>query len=117
MTFRLSGPGGHHSPLQRPAIAAEAGPPAGQIVRQLVVAGGVPPGITSRDGPPAGQLRVSAATGEARQALKLQMLLEVSQKLSAEFDLDRLLRTIVDVTFDIMSVDRVTDRAAERGDR
>jgi adenylate cyclase len=51
---------------------------------------------------------VGATTGEARQALKLQMLLEVSQKLSAELDLDRLLRTIVDTTFDIMSVDRVT---------
>jgi adenylate cyclase len=36
------------------------------------------------------------------------MLLEVSQKLSAELDLDRLLRTIVDTTFEIMSVDRVT---------
>jgi adenylate cyclase len=108
ITFRLSGPGSPKPAVQRPAIAAEAGAPAGQIVRQLVVAGGVPPGITSRDGPAAGQLRVSATTGEARQALKLQMLLEVSQKLSAELDLDRLLRTIVDVTFDIMSVDRVT---------
>ena len=36
------------------------------------------------------------------------MLLEVSQKLSAELDLDRLLRTVVDMTFEIMSVDRVT---------
>jgi adenylate cyclase len=36
------------------------------------------------------------------------MLLEVSQKLSAELDLDRLLRTVVDTTFEIMSVDRVT---------
>ena len=51
------------------------------------MSGGVPPGITSRDGPPAGQLRVAATTGEARQALKLQMLLEVSQKLSAELTL------------------------------
>jgi adenylate cyclase len=72
------------------------------------VSGGAPPGITSRDRPPVGQLRVEAATGEARQALKLQMLLEVSQKLSAELDLDRLLRAVVDVTFEIMSVDRVT---------
>jgi adenylate cyclase len=76
-------------------------------VRQLVVSGGGPPGITSRDGPPAGQLRVDAASAQARQAMKLQMLLEVSQKLSAELDLDRLLRNIVDTTFEIMSVDRV----------
>jgi len=107
VTFRLSVPGGPLPAIQRPAIAAESGVAAGQIVRQLVVSGGGPPGITSRDGPPAGQLRVSASAGEARQALKLQMLLEVSQKLSGELDLDRLLRTIVDVTFDIMSVDRV----------
>jgi adenylate cyclase len=106
VVFRLTG-SGPVIPV-RPAIAAEVGPGGGQIVRQLVVSGGVPPGITSRDGPAAGQLRVGATTGEARQALKLQMLLEVSQKLSAELDLDRLLRTIVDTTFDIMSVDRVT---------
>jgi adenylate cyclase len=36
------------------------------------------------------------------------MLLEVSQKLSGELELDRLLRTVVDTTFEIMSVDRVT---------
>ncbi len=107
VTFRLAGPSGPLPAIQRPAIAAEFGAPAGQIVRQLVVSSG-PPGITSRDGPAAGQLRVSATGGEARQALKLQMLLEVSQKLSAELDLDRLLQTIVDVTFDIMSVDRVS---------
>src|SRR4051812_48517296 len=99
VVFRLVGAGSPASALQRPAIAAEAGPPGGQIVRQLVVSGGLPHGITSRDGPPAGQLRVDAPTGEARQALKLQMLLEVSQKLSSELDLDRLLRTIVDTTF------------------
>jgi adenylate cyclase len=110
VAFRLTGGGGRPSvsPRQRPAIAAEAGPQGGQIVRQLVVSGGSPPGITSRDGPSTGQLKVEAATGEARQALKLQMLLEVSQKLSSELDLDRLLRTVVDTTFDIMSVDRVT---------
>ena len=66
----------------------------------------MPPGITSRDGPPPGQLRVDATRGEARQALKLQMLLDVAQKLTAELDLDRLLRTVVDTTFEIMSVDR-----------
>jgi adenylate cyclase len=108
VAFRLTTRGSGAHAIQRPAIAAEAGAAGGKIVRQLVVSGGVPPGITSRDGPPPGQLRVEATTGEARQALKLQMLLEVSQKLSAELDLDRLLRTVVDTTFEIMSVDRVT---------
>ena len=107
VSFRLTGGGPAVPVLQRPAIAAEAGPAAGQIVRQLVVSG-LPAGITSRDGPGSGQLRVGATTAEARQAVKLQMLLEVSQKLSAELDLDRLLRAVVDTTFEIMSVDRVT---------
>jgi adenylate cyclase len=106
--FRLVGAATPAQVQQRPAIGAEAGPVGGQIVRQLVVSGGLPPGITSRDGPTAGQLRVQPSTGETRQALKLQLLLEVSQKLSSELDLDRLLRTVVDTTFEIMSVDRVT---------
>jgi len=107
VTFRLTARTMPAGPIQRPAIAAEA-LHGGKIVRQLVVSGGGPPGITSRDGPPAGQLKVVADRGEARQAMKLQMLLEVSQKLAAELDLDRLLRTLVDTTFEIMSVDRVT---------
>ena len=108
VAFRLTVRSSGAPVIQRPAIAAEAAVAGGKIVRQLMVSGGGPPGITSRDGPPPGQLRVDATRGEARQALKLQMLLEVSQKLSAELDLDRLLRTVVDTTFEIMSVDRVT---------
>jgi adenylate cyclase len=108
VALRLTVRGSGAPAIQRPAIAAEVAAAGGKIVRQLVVSGGVPPGITSRDGPPPGQLRVDATRGEARQALKLQMLLEVAQKLTAELDLDRLLRTVVDTTFEIMSVDRVT---------
>ncbi|MGH7514499.1 MAG: adenylate/guanylate cyclase domain-containing protein [Gemmatimonadales bacterium] len=108
VVLRLTVRGSGAPVIQRPAIAAEVAAAGGKIVRQLVVSGGVPPGITSRDGPPPGQLRVDATGGEARQALKLQMLLEVAQKLTAELDLDRLLRTVVDTTFEIMSVDRVT---------
>jgi adenylate cyclase len=106
--FRLTTRGSQAPAVQRPAIAAELGPQGGKIVRQLMVSGGVPPGITSRDGPASGRLRLEATDAQARQALKLQMLLGVSQKLSAELDLDRLLRTVVDTTFEIMSVDRVT---------
>jgi adenylate cyclase len=85
-------------------------PPAGDnIVRQIEVSGGLPPGITSRDGPAQrGQLRVAAATAEERQAKKLSLLLTAAQKLSSELDLDRLLRVIVDVTFEVMNVDRVS---------
>ena len=116
VTYRLrtGKPSGDHpaphqpAPLQHPPLQPDHGPAGGQIVRQLVVSGGVPPGITSRDGPPAGQLRVDAASAAERQARKLSLLLEVAQKLSSELDLDRLLRRVADMTFQVMSVDRVT---------
>jgi len=83
--------------------------PGGEIVRQLVVTGGSAAGITSRDGPlNRGQLRVAAATAEERQAKKLSLLLDVARKLTAELELDRLLRAVVDMTFQVMEVDRVT---------
>jgi adenylate cyclase len=85
-------------------------PPVGDnIVRQLDVSGGLPAGITSRDGPAQrGQLRVAADSAEERQAKKLSLLLTAAQKLASELDLDRLLRVIVDVTFEVMNVDRVS---------
>ncbi|HEY7613076.1 MAG TPA: adenylate/guanylate cyclase domain-containing protein [Gemmatimonadales bacterium] len=83
--------------------------PSDTIVRKLMVAAGGSAGITSRDGPATrGQLRVAAATAEERQAKKLSMLLEVAQKLTGELELDRLLRAVVDMTFQVMEVDRVT---------
>jgi adenylate cyclase len=92
-------------PLPLPDPAA----PSGTIVRQLMVSGGSAAGITSRDGPlTRGQLRVAAATAEERQAKKLSLLLEVARKLTAELELDRLLRAVVDMTFQVMEVDRVT---------
>jgi adenylate cyclase len=92
-------------PLPPPEPAA----PSGTIVRQLVVSGGSAAGITSRDGPlNRGQLRVAAATAEERQAKKLSLLLEVARKLTAELEIDRLLRAVVDMTFQVMEVDRVT---------
>jgi adenylate cyclase len=97
------------APLPPSPQPAEPGAAGGMIVRQVLVAGGAPAGVTSREGPMAsGNLRVQAETAEARQATKLSMLLDISQKLSGEFDLDRLLRTVVDTTFEIMNVDRVT---------
>jgi adenylate cyclase len=83
--------------------------PSDTIIRQLMVSGGGPPGITSRDRPSGfGQLRVVAASAEERQAKKLSLLLDISQKLSGEFDLDKLLRNVVDMMFEVMNVDRVT---------
>ncbi|HEX7338176.1 MAG TPA: FHA domain-containing protein, partial [Gemmatimonadales bacterium] len=82
--------------------------PGDTIVRQLMVSAG-PAGITSRDQPSGqGQLRVSAATAAERQAKKLSLLLDISQKLSGEFDLDKLLGNVVVTIFDVMKVDRVS---------
>ena len=76
------------------------------IVRQLPVSGGVPVEL-SRVGdaldPPG-----SAAGDGQRQARKLSLLLDIFQKLAGELDLDRLLGTVVDVTFEVMNVDRVS---------
>jgi adenylate cyclase len=92
-----------------PLPLPEPPPPGSSIVRQLMVSGGTAAGITSRDGPlNRGQLRVAAATAEERQAKKLSLLLEVAQKLTAELEIDRLLRAVVDMTFQVMEVDRVT---------
>ena len=111
VTYRLKPqkPSGAQPAPHLPPPLAEHAHQVGQIVRQLVVSGGVPPGITSRDGPlDAGQLRVDPAPAAERQARKLFLLLEVAQKLASELDLDRLLRTVADMTFQVMSVDRVT---------
>ena len=90
------------APIQNPVVGDT-------IVKQLMVSGGGPPGITSRNRSSGfGQLRVVAASAEERQAKKLSMLLDISQKLSGEFDLDKLLRNVVDMMFEVMNVDRVS---------
>ena len=104
VTYRIrEAPSAPGQTVPEPAESADT------IVRKLMVSAGGPAGITSRDGPlTRGQLRVAAATAEERQAKKLSMLLEVAQKLTGELELDRLLRAVVDMTFQVMEVDRVT---------
>jgi adenylate cyclase len=98
-------PSGPEAPAAEPAST----PVGDRIVRKLTVSGKDSTGITSRDAPLAqGQLRVVGATAEERQAKKLSLLLEVAQKLTGELELDRLLRAVVDMTFQVMEVDRVT---------
>jgi adenylate cyclase len=95
-------PSGERLPL--PSLPA----PGDSIVRQLIVSAG-PPGITSRDlSTGLGQLRVTATSAQERQAKKLALLLDISQKLSGEFDLEKLLSNVVNTMFEIMNVDRVS---------
>ncbi|MBA2627032.1 MAG: FHA domain-containing protein [Gemmatimonadales bacterium] len=107
---------------ERPVQAMAAVPadtngaqPPGTIVREVRVSGGaaVGVGLTSEDRPrfhPArpGRLRVAATDQEERTTRKLSLLLDISQKLSAELDLTRLLGTVADMTFEVMNVDRVS---------
>jgi adenylate cyclase len=99
---------GQHTPAAV-AVSIPAPPvPGDTIVRQLMVSGGAT-GITSRNRSSGlGQLRVAADTAEERQAKKLSLLLDISQKLSGEFDLEKLLANVVDMMFEVMDVDRVS---------
>jgi adenylate cyclase len=86
----------------RPTPAALT--PEETILRELPVEPGV---IDVAENAGTSQLRLSATRREERLARKLALLLEVSQKLASEFDLDRLLNRIADITFELMNVDRV----------
>jgi len=81
----------------------------GTIVRQLPVSasGGVP-AIVMDQPQGASHLKVRAQNQEERREKKLSLLLEVSKELSKQQELDRLLDKVVDFTFQIMNVDRVS---------
>jgi len=85
--------------------------PGGTIVRQLPVSasGGVPAIVIDQPQPGgASHLKVKAQTLEERREKKLSLLLEVSKELSKQQELDRLLDKVVDFTFQIMNVHRVS---------
>jgi adenylate cyclase len=100
------------------------GVPGGTIVRQVAISGGIPavlagetvPEVEAGE-PGGGHLKVAAVSAQERVARKLSLLLEVSQKLSGELDLDKLLERVVTTTFEVMNVDRVSVLLmAESGD-
>ena len=91
--------------------SVKGGAAGGTIVRQLPVSasGGVPAIVM--DQPQSGgasHLKVHAQNQEERREKKLSLLLEVSKELSKQQELDRLLDKVVDFTFQIMNVDRVS---------
>jgi adenylate cyclase len=83
--------------------------PGGTIIRQLPVSvsGGVP-AIVMDQPQGSSHLKVRADNQEERREKKLSLLLEVSKELSKQQELDRLLDKVVDFTFQIMNVDRVS---------
>ena len=79
------------------------------ILRQVPVRG--PADIAARlaESPPgASLLRIPGESAEERQARKLQLLLDVAKELAQQPDVDKLLDKVVGLTFQVMSVDRVT---------
>ncbi len=89
--------------------AKGGGAAAGTIVRQLpvVVSGGVP-AIVIDEPQGTSHLKVKADNLIERREKKLSLLLEISKELSKQQELDRLLDKVVDFTFQIMNVDRVS---------
>jgi len=93
-----------------PPLPSDFGAKAGStILRQLPVtnSGGVPAIVLDSPAGPS-HLRVSAPSLEERRQKKLELLLEISKELSRQQELDRLLDKVVDFTFQIMNVDRVS---------
>ncbi|HYK81804.1 MAG TPA: adenylate/guanylate cyclase domain-containing protein [Gemmatimonadales bacterium] len=104
------------APVARPqvvrSVSAEFGTAkgaGGAIVRQLPVSvsGGVPAIVTATPSG-ASHLKVTAKSLEELREKKLELLLEISKELSKQQELDRLLDKIVEFTFQVMNVDRVS---------
>jgi adenylate cyclase len=93
-----------------PVVSAEfvgAKAAGGTIVRQLPVSGGVPAIVTASPSG-ASHLKVTAKSLEELREKKLELLLEISKELSKQQELDRLLDKVVEFTFQVMNVDRVS---------
>jgi len=56
----------------------------------------------------ASQVKPDGVSVDERQAQKLSLLLDISKELSKQQDVDRLLEKVVDITFQVMNVDRVS---------
>jgi len=92
-----------------PKSGIKGGVVGGTIVRELPVSasGGVP-AIVIDEPQGSSHLKVRGQSQEERREKKLSLLLEVSKELSKQQELDRLLDKVVDFTFQIMNVDRVS---------
>ncbi len=53
------------------------------------------------------RLRIAGQSPADRQERKLELLIDIAKELSGQADINRLLERIVDLTFQVMSVDRV----------
>jgi adenylate cyclase len=92
----------------QPAIEPSftAAPPGATIVRRVPVAD--TPLATGQRVSGAAPLKVEGASLEERRARGLAVLLDISKELSRQQDVDKLLHKVVDITFQVMNVDRVS---------
>jgi len=81
-------------------------PPEATIVKQVVVS--EPPALEERVARRSGTRLVEEIPVDERQAQKLALLLDISKELSKQQDVDLLLEKVVDITFKVMNVDRVS---------
>jgi adenylate cyclase len=105
-------------PAVKPADVSGFGVKAeATIVRQVPLeaqVGGIEGKIAGR--PSQGtQLKVQGESSEERQRTKLSLLLDISKELSKQQEVDKLLQKIVDITFHVMNVDRVSILMVEEG--
>jgi adenylate cyclase len=117
VAFKVAGTGLARASAPTPEVSQTSGSraiPQGTIVRQLPVSpssGGVPAivqGGTSAAASGGGHLKVAAQTETERREKKLTLLFEITKELSRPQELDQLLNKVVDVTFQIFNVDRVS---------
>ncbi len=99
-------------PAARPADGSGFGvkPPEATIVRQVPLEAQQANLENKVSGRTSGgtQLKVEGESLEERQAKKLSLLLDISKELSKQQEVDKLLQKVVDITFQVMNVDRVS---------
>jgi len=91
--------------------------PQATIVRQLPLSpeGDIISGRVKRLSLSTGPATTQETQEAARSAKKLELLLEISKALSRQQDVDKLLESVVDFTFQVMAVDRVSILLNEPG--
>ena len=86
------------------------------VVRKLNLRGTADIAAQLTDAPAGGSVvRISGRTVAARQEKRLALLIAIAQELSQQPEVDRLLDKVVDVTFQVMNVDRVAILMASPG--
>lgn len=99
------------SPPHAEAFSAPQPPPEATIIRQLPVeeSDSLEQQVARLSG------EVDRESSERKEASKLNLLLDISKELAKQQDVDRLLEKVVDITFQVMNVDRVSILMVETG--